>query len=78
MERFKLAEESQKRGENTMSRIKSILITRDNMSPSEADDLISQAQDQLNEYLAAGQEDLAYDICAEFFGLEPDYIDELL
>jgi hypothetical protein len=61
-----------------MSRIKSILIKRDGMTPAEADELIAEAQDQLNEYLAAGQEDQAYDICAEFFGLEPDYIDELL
>lgn len=61
-----------------MSRIKSILINRDGMTPEEAELQIADAQAQLNEYLAAGQEDLAYDICEEFFGLEPDYLDELL
>lgn len=61
-----------------MSRIKSILITRDGMTPEEADQQIAEAKDQLQEYLANDQQDLAYDICAEFFGLEPDYIDELL
>lgn len=61
-----------------MSKIKSILISRDGMTPTEADDLIQEAKAQLNEYLENDQQDLAYDICAEFFGLEPDYLDELL
>lgn len=61
-----------------MSRIKSILINRDNMTPAEADELITKARDQLQEYLVNDQQDLAYDVCEEFFGLEPDYIDELL
>jgi hypothetical protein len=48
------------------------------MTPAEADELITKARDQLQEYLVNDQQDLAYDVCEEFFGLEPDYIDELL
>ncbi len=58
--------------------IKEILMRRDKLSSFEADDLIAQAKEQLNEYLDSGDEDSAYDICKEFFGLEPDYLTELL
>jgi hypothetical protein len=61
-----------------MSRIKSILINHDGMTPEESDQLIAEAQAQLEEYLSEGNEAAAYDICEEFFGLEPDYLDELL
>lgn len=61
-----------------MSRIKSILINRDGMTPEESDQLIAEAQAQLEEYLSESNEAAACDICEEFFGLEPDYLDELL
>lgn len=53
-----------------------ILIRRDGMSKEEARDLIKQARENLNERLADGE--VPYDICEEWFGLEPDYIMELL
>ena len=60
-----------------MSEIKKVLMERDNMSSEDADDLIRDAKETLQEYLENGEEYLAEDICAEFFGLEPDYIMEL-
>lgn len=58
--------------------IKQILMHRDGISSEEADDLIAEAKDQLNEYLEEDNFFAAQDICEEFFGLEPDYLDELM
>jgi hypothetical protein len=58
--------------------IKAILMTRDGMAEDEADSLILDAKTQLTEYLTDGDIDAAENICSEFFGLEPDYLDELL
>ena len=58
--------------------IKEVLMARDNMTEEEADDKINEAKEQLEEYLYDGDEISAYDICQEFFGLEPDYIMELM
>ena len=59
-----------------MKPIKETIMIRDGISESEADELISQAREQFNEYLENGEIGLAEDICLEFFGLEPDYLDE--
>ena len=56
--------------------IKSILMRRDEMSPEDADDLINQAKADLGDRLSAGE--TPDDICNEWFGLEPDYIFELI
>lgn len=58
------------------STIKEVLIERDGMSPNNADELIKQATQDLNERLLNGE--IPFDICEEWFGLEADYIDELL
>jgi hypothetical protein len=58
--------------------IKSILMTRDNMDEAQAESLIEEARQALNEYLADGDIDSAEDVCAEFFGLEPDYLMQLI
>jgi len=58
--------------------IKNILIKRDNMASSEADELISDAQDAMNEYLESGDFESAENVCAEYFGLEPDYLFDIL
>ncbi len=60
-----------------MNNIKQVLMQRDGMSAADANDLIREAKEQLQEYLENGEEYLAEDICAEFFGLEPDYLMEL-
>lgn len=54
----------------------STLMRRDNMSPDAALDLIERAREDLSERLAEGE--MPLDICEEWFGLEPDYIFELL
>ncbi len=61
-----------------METIKDILIRRDDMTPKDAHNLILAAKKKLAAYLADGDLDLAENICAEFFNLEPDYIFELL
>lgn len=61
-----------------MSEIKKVLMKRDGMNAVEADNLIKEAKDCLECYLMEGDFQAADDICAEFFGLEPDYIVELI
>ena len=56
--------------------IKEILMRRDGMSASEADELIMEAQEELLNRLGDGE--MPYDICQEYFGLEPDYLTELI
>ena len=61
-----------------MVTIKSVLMERDEMSAEEADEKIAEAKTALQQYLDDGDLMAAEDICREFFGLEPDYIFELL
>ena len=56
--------------------IKKVLMERDGMSSRAADDLIRDAKQDLNERLTSGED--ADDICMDWFGLEPDYIFDLL
>lgn len=59
-----------------MESIKEILIKRDGMDPADADDLISDAQDEFDHHIAFGNLTAAENICQEWFGLEPDYLIE--
>jgi hypothetical protein len=59
-----------------MENIKQILIRRDGMTPEEAEAEIEAAQEDLHARLAEGE--LPFNICEEWFGLEPDYLDELI
>jgi len=61
-----------------MATIKEILITRDGMTEAEADDLIADAREDLNDLLLQGNVEEAELICETWFGLEPDYIDQLI
>jgi len=61
-----------------MEGIKEILMRRDGMSEEEAEDHIFDARETLREYLDLGDIEAAEGICNEFFGLEPDYLMELL
>ena len=56
--------------------IKEVLMKRDGMSEKEADDLIKEAKEEMHSRLSQGE--MPYDICAEYFGLEPDYLEELM
>ena len=58
--------------------IKEILMKRDGLSEHEAQSLIDKAKDALHNYINGGDLMGAEEVCKEFFGLEPDYIFELL
>jgi len=59
-----------------MDSIKKVLMERDGMSESEADKLIKDAKADMFDRLADGE--MPDDICEEWFGLEPDYIMDLM
>ena len=56
--------------------LKQVLMERDEMSSEEADAEIAACTKDLHERLDDGE--MPFDICAEWFGLEPDYLDELM
>ena len=58
--------------------IKQILTQQGNLTPTEIDELIEEAREALFNYLDEGDQDSAEYVCQEYFGLEPDYLDELL
>jgi len=58
--------------------IKQVLMRRDGMSAEEADELIEEAEEALASYIEEGDFAAAEDICEEYFGLEPDYLTEIL
>lgn len=60
--------------------IKQVLMRRDRMTDEAAEELIQAAREELYDRLAFGEDasELDSEICMEFFGLEPDYIMELL
>jgi hypothetical protein len=62
-----------------METIKDVLMRRDGIPADEADAMIASAQDDLRSLVENdGSYEEAVDIIAEHFGLEPDYMDELL
>jgi hypothetical protein len=63
-----------------MRSIKQILMDRDGLTAEEADDAIAEAKRELEEILETEGpfSESAHDICATHFGLEPDYIEELV
>ena len=61
-----------------MNEILEVLMNRDNMTKKEAIELIKEARKQLNIYLEEGDLESAENICEEFFGLEYDYIFDLI
>jgi len=61
-----------------MRSIKDILIQRDGYTADEAQDYINEAKEELGELLKNGELEEAENICETYFGLEPDYIHELL
>lgn len=56
--------------------IKRILMKRDGLTSEEADEQIAEAKAELKDRLAQG--DMPFDICEKHFGLEPDYLEELI
>jgi hypothetical protein len=58
--------------------IKQILMSRDNLTANQADNLIAEARQALQDCLEENDSEAAYNICEEYFGLEPDYLPELI
>lgn len=61
-----------------METIKEVLMRRDGLSANAAEELISTAREDLNDCLERGDQDAAENICQTWFGLEPDYLMELM
>ena len=61
-----------------MNKIARVLMKRDGMTYEEANNLIDEAKEALQNYLDEGDSFGAENVCEEFFGLEPDYLDELI
>ena len=57
--------------------LKQVLMDRDGVSSDMADILIDEARRELF-LLIENDDDGAHDICQEHFGLEPDYIEDLM
>ena len=53
-----------------------VLIERDGMPEEEAKKLIKEVKEVLLDRIENGED--AYDICEEYFGLEPDYLNDLI
>ena len=58
--------------------IKEALMRRDGISSLEAQGIIKQAREALQEYIAFNALESAENICEEYFGLEPDYLTDLM
>ena len=58
--------------------IAQVLMERDGMAEEEANEQVRQCREELLEMIANGNEMDAYEICQDWFGLEPDYLTELL
>ena len=61
-----------------MKSLKEVLMRRDNMTAQDAEELIQEAREDLHDRLAADEFVDDADFMAEWFGLEPDYIMELI
>ena len=62
-----------------MKPIYKVLMDRDKISAEQAKLQVQDAKSELHERLANGENPLeVMDICEEHFGLEPDYLDELM
>ena len=61
-----------------MNKIARVLMKRDGMTYEEANNLIDEAREALQNYLDEGDSFGAENVCEEFFGLEPDYLYELI
>jgi U3 small nucleolar ribonucleoprotein component len=56
--------------------LKKVLMERDNLTSEEAEKAIAEAAEELQARLANGE--MPFDICDEFFGLEEDYLEDLI
>lgn len=60
------------------NKIIQVLMERDGLSVEEATAHYNSVKPEINDAIATGDADLVEDLMAEHFGLEPDYILDLL
>lgn len=61
-----------------MNRVVEILMKRDNISKSEAEALVEQTREEIEEYCAQGLYDVAEEAIYENLGLESDYVFDIM
>ena len=61
-----------------MESIRKVLMERDGITAEEANAKIEEAKEVLLEHLENDDMEAAYGVCQECFGLEPDYLMELM
>jgi len=61
-----------------MDDLKTTIMRRDGLTSEEANDAIKEAKAALMDYLEKGDSCSAQDVCGEYFGLEPDYLFDLM
>lgn len=62
-----------------MNAIVKILMERDNMSQEEAEDLLNDARSEANSIIENDEGlDALEEVLSDYFGLEPDYIFDLI
>lgn len=59
-----------------MNSLKKVLIERDGLTEEQADEQIADAKEELMNRLGNGE--MPFDFCEEEFGLEPDYLYDLI
>ena len=59
-----------------MNKIVQVLMERDGLTEEDAKEQVAEMMTDFHERLAEGED--AMDICEEYFGLEPDYLEELI
>lgn len=61
-----------------MNRVVEILMKRDNISKSEAEALVEQTREEIEEYCVQGMYDAAEEAIYENLGLELDYVFDIM
>ena len=62
--------------ETLMSELVKVLMERDDLTREEAEEQVAECTREMHQRLAEGE--MPDDICEEYFGLEPDYLMDLL
>ena len=58
--------------------LKQTIMQKYDWDENEADSAIEEAKTMMGEYLNDGDQESAFNICEEMFGLEPDYLFDIL
>ena len=58
--------------------LKQTIMQKYDWNENEADSAIEEAKTMMDEYLNDGDQESAFNICEEMFGLEPDYLFDIL